>query len=273
MRARLQKILAAAGLASRRGAEEVLRAGRVTVNGAPAALGDSADPDCDEIAVDGRPIEREPSRYWMLHKPRGVLTTLRDPHASRDGRPLVLDLLPAAARTERLFPVGRLDLDSEGLLLLTNDGEAAQALLHPSLGTEREYVVTVRGQLSDETAERLARGIELDDGPMAPCRVGRRQRRRDPPTTRFSLTLREGRKRQIRRALRALGHPVVRLVRTRMGPLRLGDLSEGEARPLDARELAALRTHVGGRVSAEGRPAEGGRQRRAGSRPKSKQNR
>jgi pseudouridine synthase len=152
----------------------------------------------------------------------------------------VLDLLPGEARGERLFPVGRLDLDSEGLLLLTNDGDVAQAMLHPSFGCEKEYRVTVRGRLSPAARNRLAAGVELEDGPMAPCEVG--AVRADSPigASTFHITLREGRKRQIRRALAALGHPVLRLVRIRMGPLRLGRLQPRRARPLAAAERRAL---------------------------------
>lgn len=239
MRARLQRILAAAGVASRRSAEQWIRAGRVAVNGETARLGDSADPDVDAITLDGRPLERETRTYWMLHKPRGVLTTTRDTH----GRRTVLDLLPADER-RRLFPVGRLDRDTEGLLLLTNDGDVAQALLHPSRGSEREYRVSARGRVAPDSLARLARGIVLDDGRTAPARVGpaRYDRRRDTST--FRLTLVEGRKRQIRRAMRALGHPVLTLVRTRMGPLSLGRLPSGQARPLSAAERRELLAHA-----------------------------
>lgn len=223
-------------MASRRRAEQLIREGRVRVNGAVACLGAAADPDQDVISLDGSPLVAEPRAYWILHKPRGVVTTTRDP----EGRTTVLDLLPAEARGMRLFPVGRLDLDSEGLLLLTNDGEVAQAMLHPSLGCEKEYQITARGRLLPATRRRLAGGIELDDGPMAPCRVG--PVRYDPGTdaSSFRLTLREGRKRQIRRALAACGHPVLRLTRIRMGPLRLGRLRPRQARTLTAAERQAL---------------------------------
>lgn len=241
VRARLQKVLAAGGVTSRRHAETLLRAGRVTVNGRVARLGESADPERDAVAVDGVPVRAERHAYWLLHKPRGVLSTRRD----ESGRTTVLDLLPArAAERHRLFPVGRLDRDSEGLLLLTNDGAVTQALLHPSLGTEREYRVTVRGRLGDAAARRLARGVRLQDGVTAPARVGSRRHRVRDDATELTLVLTEGRKRQIRRALRALGHPVVRLVRRRVGPLRLGDLEPGEARPLTPRERKALLAHT-----------------------------
>lgn len=244
MRQRLQKLIAEAGLASRRQAETWIREGRVRVNGAPARLGDSADPSRDDVRVDGRKLRPERRSYWLLHKPRGVLSTTRDPHAGGAGRQTALDLLPAAGRRERLYPVGRLDRDSEGLLLLTNDGAVAQALLHPSLGTEKEYRVTVRGRVDDATARALARGPVLEDGRMAPCRVGPRRYDGERDLSHFQLTLREGRKRQIRRALRQLGHPVHRLLRVRMGPLRLGSLAPGDARPLRPRERRALLAHA-----------------------------
>ncbi len=221
MQERLQKLLAQAGIASRRKCEDWLRAGRVTVNGRVATLGDRADPERDEIRVDGQPIDREPKVYWLLHKPKGVLSTVADPHAAADGRRTVLELLPARARRGRIYPVGRLDADSEGLLLLTNDGAVSQALLHPSLGTDKEYRVTVRGRVPEDAIARLRTGIVLDDGPTAPCQVRGVHVDAERDRTQLTLVLREGRKRQIRRAMRALGHPVLRLVRVRMGPLTL----------------------------------------------------
>ena len=177
---RLQKILAAAGVASRRRAEDLLREGRVSVNGRVAALGESADPDRDVVDVDGAPVEREPLAYWVVHKPRGVLTTVHDP----EGRPTVLDLLPA--RGTRLFPVGRLDRNTEGLVLLTNDGRIAQTLLHPSHEVEREYRVTVSGRIAATSLERLAEGVMLEDGLTAPAQVGRATWRPASGTVSFS---------------------------------------------------------------------------------------
>lgn len=237
---RLQKLLAAAGVASRRGAEGLLRAGRVTLNGEIAHVGQSADPDSDVVSVDGTPITSEPLAYWMVHKPRGVITTSRDP----EGRQTVLDLLPDAAAGLRLFPVGRLDRETEGLVLLTNDGALAQVLLHPSFENEREYEVTVKGRIEAVTLRQLADGIDLDDGPTAPAKVGNSRVDAELATSTFRLTLIEGRKRQIRRAVEALGHPVVRLVRLRMGPLRMHRLPAGAALEVgadDLRELLALR--------------------------------
>jgi 23S rRNA pseudouridine2605 synthase len=231
---RLQKIIASAGVASRRGAEELLRAGRVSVNERRAELGESADPERDVVAVDGRPLRQETHAYWMVNKPRGVLTAARDIR----GRPTVVDLLPD--RLPRLFPVGRLDRDTEGLVLLTNDGELAHVLLHPSFENEREYQVTVSGRIAQRTLRRLAAGVPLDGRMTAPARVERAKFDSRDRTTRFRLTLIEGRKRQIRRTLAALGHPVTALRRVRMGPLRLGPLSPGDARPLTDREILRL---------------------------------
>ena len=252
MEQRLQRILAAAGVASRRAAEEWIRAGRVTVNGRVAALGERADPQRDEVRVDGAPVRAERPRYWLLHKPRGVLSTVEDERATRDGRETVMDLLPPEARGERVYPVGRLDAESEGLLLLTNDGDVAHTLLHPSLGTEKEYRVTVRGRLEADTAQRLAGGIELDDGPTAPCRIVSRRIDDARGRTVVTLVLHEGRKRQIRRAMQGLGHHVDRLVRIRMGPLRLAGLRAREVRALTGSEIEALRRLARGRRPAAG---------------------
>jgi len=264
---RLQKLLADAGLASRRAAEAWIRAGRVRVNGAVATLGASADPARDDVRVDGMRLEPERRSYWLLHKPKNVLATNADPFAADSGRRTVLDLLPAAARRTRLYPVGRLDLDSEGLLLLTNDGAVAQALLHPSHGCEREYRVDVWGEVTSRTAQRLARGVELEDGPTLPCRVRRLGYDTARGTSRLELVLREGRKRQIRRALLALGHPVRRLLRVRMGPLRLGTLPSGSARSLGPREQQALlrlvREAQGAGSGAAGHARARGRRARA----------
>lgn len=236
---RLQKLIATAGLASRRGAEVLIRDGRVRVDGRVATLGASADPARQRVEVDGRPLPALQLSYWITHKTRGVLTTRRDPQ----GRPTLVERVPRQAAG--LAPVGRLDRDTEGLVLLTNDGDSAHALLHPSLGNEREYVVTVKGLVATDDLARLEAGLPLRDGRSAPAEVAAVRRAQTPkPTTRFRLTLREGRKRQIRRSLAFLGHPVVRLVRVRMGPLRLGRLAPGEARPLRSDELRRLREHV-----------------------------
>lgn len=235
---RIQKLLAAAGLTSRRAAEEWIRAGRVRVDGRVVGIGERADLDRQVLTVDGRRVRLASPVSWALHKPRGILTTARD----TTGRRTVMDLLPPGV--PRLFPVGRLDLDTEGLVLLTNDGALAHALLHPSLGSEREYQVTARGRMSDAELRRLEAGVELEDGRTAPAEVGAPHFDARADATRFTLVLREGRKRQIRRALAALGHPVLRLVRTRLGPLRLGRLPAGAARPLTGGEVRSLQRHA-----------------------------
>jgi 23S rRNA pseudouridine2605 synthase len=247
----LQKLLAAAGLGSRRGCEEYLRTGRVTVNGEVASLGDSAHPGRDVIEVDGERLAREPVAYWVVHKPAGFVTTLRDPQ----GRPTVREMLPA--RVPQVHPVGRLDYESTGLVLLTNDGALTHALLHPSLGSEREYQVTVRGELDDRARKALENGVVLEEGRTAPAKVGRVAFDSDANTSTFSLILVEGRNRQIRRSLLTLGRPVKRLVRVRMGPLVLGSLPRGKARVLTKAEVAALQEHAQ-RLAAK----SGGRRRR-----------
>lgn len=235
---RLQKLLAQAGFGSRREVERFLIEERVTVNGRVARLGDGADPALDEIRLDGERLLRERPAYWLVHKPRGVVTTVRD----EAGRRTVMDLLPR--NVGRVFPVGRLDRETSGLLLLTNDGDVAHALLHPSLGNEREYRVSVKGELDPRAVTRIERGVNLEEGRTAPGRVADLRFDPDGAATSFSLTLVEGRKRQIRRSLLLLGFPVRRLTRVRMGPLRLGRLAVGEARPLRAAERRALLEHV-----------------------------
>ena len=236
-------MLAAAGIASRRRAEELIRAGRVEVNGVVAQIGARADPARDRVTLDGEAVRPEPQVYWMLHKPRGVLSTVRDP----EGRPTVLDLI---SERRRVFPVGRLDRDTRGLLLLTNDGPLTQSLLHPSRGVEREYVVHVAGELDARALRELERGVWLEGRRAAPAQVS--GLRVDPrgEESRFHLTLVEGRKRQIRRSCASLGHPVRDLLRVRFGALRLGGLPVGDARRLRAHEVAGLR--------AAGQTQEGG---------------
>jgi len=209
----------------------------VKVNGRVATLGESADPDRDWIECDGRRVEPESLVYWLVHKPRGVLSTRSDP----GGRSTVIDLVP---ERRRVFPVGRLDYDTEGLVLLTNDGALTQAFLHPSLGNEREYRVTVRGRPSADTLRQFERGIVLEEGRTAPARIQRPRYDARADCTTLTAVLQEGRKRQIRRCWKALGHTVVRLVRTRMGPLRLGRLEPGEARTLRADERRAVLQHA-----------------------------
>jgi pseudouridine synthase len=232
---RLSKVLARAGLASRRGAEDLLAAGRVTVNGeVRREPGAQADPAHDVIAVDGRPLPgAEPPVYLLLHKPRGYLSSRRDP----EGRPVVLDLLPPGA--PRLFPVGRLDYDAEGLLLLTNDGDLANRLLHPRYGILRVYEVEVTGHVRHADLPRWRKGVTLPDGRAVPAEVALLGA--GPRATRLRLTFTEGRYREVKRYCTARGHPVARLRRVRFGPLRLGSLPAGQTRPLSRRELSLLR--------------------------------
>ena len=240
---RLQKILSGAGVASRRAAERLMAEGRVTVNGETVReLGTRADPSRDDIRVDGRAIRRETRRlYFVLNKPRGYVTTRSDP----EGRPTVLDLVPRLH--DYVYPVGRLDYDSEGLLILTNDGDLAAALMHPSHEVAREYHARVRGVPDARAISHLARGVVLDGKKTAPADVslvaaGVGQH---ADQALISVTLHEGRTRQVRRMCEAVGHPVVRLRRVRFGPLRAPDLKPGMCRQLTAAELAALRRAAG----------------------------
>ena len=230
---RLQKILSAAGVCSRRQAEEFLRAGRVTVNGVPASLGDSADPAGDVVCLDGRPLSAPVERlYLMLHKPRGYVTTLSDERGRRTAADLTADC------GARVYPVGRLDMDSEGLLLMTNDGDFAQRLAHPSHGLEKEYRVTVSGRL-EGCRERLAALSALEDGtPIAPARVAVLARRGGRWV--LSVVICQGLNRQVRRMCALAGLEVARLVRVREGPLELGSLPGGRWRRLPEEELTAV---------------------------------
>ena len=233
-RLRLQKVLASAGIASRRRAEDLIREGRVSVNGKIVdQLGTRVDPDQDRVRVDGRPVRgREPLKYYVLHKPRGVVSTTRDRHAKRT----VVDL---TSDVRRLFPVGRLDAASEGVILLTNDGEVAQRLLHPSYAVPRTYRVSVEGRVLADDLRTLRRGIDLD-GQLARVESARLLEA-SAERSRVELVLVEGRRHQIRKMLDALGHPVRRLRRIRFGPLTLRGLAPGECRPLRPEEHAALR--------------------------------
>jgi 23S rRNA pseudouridine2605 synthase len=231
---RLQKILARAGLGSRRASEGLIAAGRVRVNGELARLGDRADPETDRIEVDGAVVGvRAGLVHYLLNKPAGVVTTASDPQ----GRPTVVGLVPAEPR---VFPVGRLDADTEGLLLLTNDGELAHRLTHPSFGVEKEYLAEVEGRPTRGVLRRLREGVDLDDGRTAPARasvVGDRLLR---------ITIHEGRNRQVRRMCDAVGLPVRRLVRVRVGPITDRRLAPGEWRPLEQEEVRALERAAAG---------------------------
>jgi len=224
---RLNRYLASTGVGSRRAADEVIRAGRVTVNGVPAEVGTVVSDD-DDVRVDGRPVAVQATTVVLLHKPAGVVTTVRDPQ----GRPTVLDFVPAGVR---LFPVGRLDRETTGALLLTNDGDLADRLMHPRHGVRKTYVARVEGDPQPQALARLRRGVELDDGATAPADV-----RRVGPG-RVEVTIHEGRNRQVRRMLAAVGHPVRALHRSRYAGLELGSLRPGEWRTLDASEVDGLR--------------------------------
>jgi 23S rRNA pseudouridine2605 synthase len=232
LKQRLQRILASAGLASRRRAEELIQAGRVSIDGVTAHLGQSADPELQDIRVDGRPIQGAQPEYWLLNKPSGVVTTARDPQ----GRRTVVDCIATPAR---VFPVGRLDLDTTGVLLLTNDGGLTHRLLHPRYGVEKEYVATVRGPVEARALDVLRSGLLLEDGLTAPAEVS--VLRASPRETRLMLVIHEGRKRQVRRMLEAVGHPVLALHRRRFGPLTDQDLAVGQSRRLTPLEIDQLK--------------------------------
>ena len=236
MSEKLQKRIAAAGLMSRRAAEDCIAAGRVTVNGRLARLGDRVEAS-DAICVDGKPLPDEPKKvYIMLNKPRGYVTTLQDEKGRRD----VTELLDGL--DTRVYPVGRLDRDSEGLLLLTNDGDFANALMHPSHEVSKRYEVRVRGAVTDEALAALRQPMTLDGYTIRPAQVERLEAL--PDGARLAVTIHEGRNRQVRRMCEQAGLSVVRLCRVSEGSLRLGQLKPGCWRPLTDEELAALRREI-----------------------------
>ena len=236
---RVQKFLARAGVASRRGSEDLMTAGRVTVNGVVVTeLGAKVDPSLDVVSVDGRVVSlAEAPVYLALHKPREVVTTMMDPQ----GRTTVADLVPVREHPG-LFPVGRLDYETTGLLLFTTDGELAHRALHPRWKVEKTYRVLVDGRVSEPELDRLREGVSLDDGITAPARVSTL---RLGPTSYCEIAIREGRKRQVRRMFSAIGHPVIELHRVSFGPVALGDLSKASWRYLSDDEVRALRAAVG----------------------------
>ncbi len=226
-RERLQKVLARAGIASRRASEEMIQAGRVTINGQIAALGDKVA-DSDRIELDGIPVLRDPNLvHYLLHKPRDVVSTASD----NENRQTVVDLVPSAIR---VYPVGRLDADSEGLIILTNDGDLTHRLTHPSFGVPKEYLVHVEGIPQRSALRSLREGIQLEDGMTAPAQVSM------PDQGLLKITIHEGRNRQVRRMCAAIGHPVVRLVRVRIGPITDSSLTAGSWRELTNEEVRSL---------------------------------
>jgi 23S rRNA pseudouridine2605 synthase len=234
MEERLQKIIAAAGICSRRAAEELILAGKVQVNDRVVRqLGTRADPGRDEIRIDGRLITTEVERvYLMLNKPAGYVTTLKDP----EGRPVVTDLVRDVG--QRVYPVGRLDYDSEGLLILTNDGAFAERVQHPRYEIPRTYLAKVRGRVTRKELQSLLKGIELEDGPFTVD--GIQEEKFNEKSQWLRVTISEGRNRIIRRAMEALGHPVARLIRVSLGSLELGSLKPGEHRQLRRKEVEGL---------------------------------
>ncbi len=232
---RLQKFLSRSGVASRRASERLILAGRVAVNGVVVdILGAKVDPEHDAVAVDGRAVQLAEPRWVVLHKPRGFVTTASDPQ----GRPTVFDLLPSDWRSLR--HVGRLDLDTEGLLILTNQGDVAERLLHPRFQVEREYRIWVASEPGAAVLERLMSGVRLDDGP-ARAKLVALAGPSDTEGVPLTLVLTEGRKREVRRMMEAVGNPVRRLRRVRFGPVRLGDLGSGAWREMEPAEVQALR--------------------------------
>ena len=235
MQERLQKILSQAGIASRRESETIIQQGRVTVNGAVVTeLGSKADPETDAITVDGKPLSIEEKRvYLLLYKPVGYMTTMKDP----EGRPIVTDLLTGVK--ERVYPIGRLDYNTEGLLLLTNDGALANILMHPSHEVDKGYLVRVSGQVSPAQIKKLSEGVKLEDGMTAPAKVVPMSE--SEQNSWISITIHEGRYRQVRRMCEAVGLSVVRLKRARYDFLEIGEMKPGDYRFLEPEEVTRLR--------------------------------
>ena len=235
---RLEKFLSESGIASRRNAKKYISAGRVSVNGERVLIpGTHIAPQQDEIAFDGEPIRGKPKRiYLMLNKPAGYVTTVRDER----GRPTVMELVSDIA--ERIYPVGRLDVDTEGLLLMTNDGDFAHKILHPSHETQKTYTAWVEGKPNQRAIQRLREGIEIEEGTITSAKVNQIGKREGQ--TQFKVVIHEGKKRQIRRMFHAIGHDVVHLKRVGIGSLSLGRLSTGKYRPLTPTEIESLDPHV-----------------------------
>jgi len=237
MEQRLQKIIADMGIASRRKAEEIIIEGRVTVNGKVAVIGMKADPSRDHVKVDGKLLTRPETKvYFVFNKPRGVVTSLGDP----EGRPTVQDYIRGIR--ERVYPVGRLDYDSEGLLILTNDGDLAHGVLHPSKKIPKTYLVKIKGALEAEDLDRLRKGIRLDRAVTAPAKV--KPLRKTDQNSWVEMVIYEGKKRQIRRMMEKVGHPVIRLMRIRINGIEMGDVKPGMIRRMLPEEVELLRSEV-----------------------------
>ena len=260
---RINKFLAACGLGSRRKVEEIVRAGRVSVNGARVEdLSTTIEPRRDHVLVDGRPVSLPKGlTYYLLNKPEGIMTTASDP----EGRSTVLQLVPARPR---VFPVGRLDRDTSGALLLTDDGPLAHRILHPRYGLEKEYVAVIEGAIGEDAVLALREGVLLEGErrPTAPAEVDVLERK--ARRSRLRIVIHEGRNRQVRRMLEAVGHTVLQLRRQRIGPVALGDLEEGVFRPLTEVELAALRRETGRPRPRPPRPSSRGDSTHARRRPR-----
>lgn len=236
---RLQKLISQAGIASRREAEEMIKAGRVKVNGTVVTeMGAKAEPNYDKIVVDGKPIKTEKLVYILLYKPKGIVTSLRDPEGRKTVTTLLTDI------PERVYPVGRLDYNTEGLLLLTNDGELTYALTHPSHEIAKTYQAKVLGLPVEEKLDKLRTGIKLDDGLTAPATVHLVEFDQEKNTTLLEITIHEGRNRQVRRMFDSIGHPVRNLKRTKMAFLTLAGLRRGQYRHLEVDEVRRLKALV-----------------------------
>jgi 23S rRNA pseudouridine2605 synthase len=244
---RLNKLLAHAGVGSRRHVEELIAAGRVSVDGQPVReLGTKVNPETQRVAVDGQPVKLERPVYWLVNKPRGYLCTNEDPA----GRPRAIDLVPHVE--QRVYTVGRLDEDSEGLLLLTNDGDLAHRLMHPRFGVEKTYLVQVAGHPSREDVQQLLQGVWLSDGHVRARRV--KVMKSQGESAWMQIVLSEGKNREIRRMLARLNHKVLRLRRVAIGPVQLDKLAKGKARKLSLTEVNALQ-RIAGKAAPEGAPA------------------
>lgn len=240
MEERLQKILASFGIGSRRKAEEMIVEGKVTVNGKIAVLGTKADPLKDHIKVNGKLItKKEPLAYYAFHKPDGVLTTLSETEERATMRPFVKNI------PQRVYPIGRLDYHSEGLILLTNDGDLAHAVMHPSHGIAKKYSVKVKGEPLEEKIDKLRKGLLLEDGRTLPCEIRKIGPTRTGMNTWYDVTIYEGRKRQIRRMFDKINHPVMKLKRISINGIRLGTLKAGEMRKLTVLEVERLKKETG----------------------------